>query len=130
VEILLNITWAVCSLILIRFWMRRGISKPIPRHTQFLALGMTLLLLLPVISLSDDLLAMQAPAETDTCVRRVQQSDNLHPVNWPLASAQPPSIYLPALIGLVAMQLPPREERAVPPDTVLFFIENRPPPHA
>lgn len=130
VEILLNITWAVCSLILIGLWLRRGISQSISRRTQLLALGMAVLLLLPVISLSDDLLAMQAPAETDTCVRRVQNADNLHPTPWTLTSALPSGIYMPALTGLVATQQPPSKEQATPPSPVPPPMDSRPPPMA
>lgn len=127
-EILLNITWAVCSLILIGFWVRRGIATSIPRHRQLLALGMAVLLLLPVISLSDDLLAMQAPAETDTCVRRVQQPDNSHPALWPFAAALPSTMYMPALIGLLSMPLSPAEQAPTRSIPVHPATDSRPPP--
>ena len=77
-EIVLNIAWALCSLGLIWVWMRSNASDSVPRRTQILALAMVVLLLLPVISLSDDLLAMQGPAESDACLRRALQSDDTH----------------------------------------------------
>lgn len=129
-EILLNITWAACSLALIGVWLRCGSPESSSRRTQFLALGMALLLLLPVISLSDDLLAMQAPAETDTCVRRVQNPDNSHSAPWLLMSAQPSAIYMPVLTGPLAMPLPQGEKPATPPHPVFPAMDSRPPPQA
>jgi len=78
-EIILNFAWALCSLGLILLWARSPQSNPVPRRTQIFALAMVVLLLLPVISLSDDLMAMQGPAETDTCLRRALHSSDLHP---------------------------------------------------
>src|SRR5580698_3425129 len=78
-EITLNLAWAACSLVLIWFWTRNTAANPVPRRTQLLALAMVVLLLLPVISLSDDLMAMQGPAESDTCLRRMLHSDDTHP---------------------------------------------------
>ncbi|MFC5863294.1 hypothetical protein ACFPT7_13400 [Acidicapsa dinghuensis] len=127
-EILLNITWAVCSLILVGFWLRSGVASSQPRRTQLFALSMAVLLLLPVISLSDDLLAMQAPAETDTCVRRVQQLDNLHPAT--LLPALPSRVYVPALIGFVSVQLPSRQNDVVPSFQLPSAMDSRPPPQA
>jgi hypothetical protein len=128
VEILLNITWAVCSLALVGLWLRGGVSSSLPRRTQLFALGMAALLLLPVISLSDDLLAMQAPVETDNCVRRGQNPDNLHPAT--LLSAIPSGVYMPALIGYLALQLPPNEQEAAPPIMLPSSMDSRPPPSA
>ena len=78
-EIILNIAWALCSLGLILLWARGSRSNPVSRRTQIFALAMVVLLLLPVISLSDDLMAMQGPAETDTCLRRALNPGDLHP---------------------------------------------------
>src|SRR5882762_10391186 len=88
-EILLNLAWALCSLGLIWFWVRScdaGHGKRrIPLRTQILTLAMIVLLLLPVISLSDDLMAMQGAAETDACLRRALQVDAGHPSVVPMA---------------------------------------------
>jgi hypothetical protein len=78
-EIILNVAWALCSLGLILLWARNSRSNPVSRRTQILALAMVVMLLLPVISLSDDLMAMQGPAETDTCLRRALNPSDLHP---------------------------------------------------
>jgi hypothetical protein len=91
-ELILNIAWAAFSLALIVFWAKSSATDRVPRSMQFLALVMTVLLLLPVISLSDDLQAMQGPSETDSCVRRVLHSDENHPATHPVSPAFPEPI--------------------------------------
>jgi hypothetical protein len=88
-EIALNLAWALCSLGLIWFWMRRGVSDRVSRRTQVLALAMVVLLLLPVISLSDDLVAAQGPAESDSCMRRASEKDHADLSLIPTALALP-----------------------------------------
>src|SRR5271155_1180183 len=83
-EIILNLAWACCSIGLILLWLRVRDSDPSTRRVQLMALAMVVLLLLPVISLSDDLLAMQAPAETDSGARRVTV-----PSEYPSVATQP-----------------------------------------
>ena len=70
-EIILNLAWALCSIGLIGCWWRSRAANAQPLRVQLFALGMVVLLLLPVISLSDDLLAMQGSFETDCSVRRI-----------------------------------------------------------
>jgi hypothetical protein len=80
-ELLLNLAWALLSIGLIGMWLRGSGSNPAPRHLQGMALAVVVLLLLPVISLSDDLMAAQGLAETDTCLRRAHDCDcGHHPV--------------------------------------------------
>jgi hypothetical protein len=110
--------------------MRSAASDRIPRHLQILALAMTLLLLLPVISLSDDLQAMQGPSETDMCLRRVLHSDDSHPSAFPVSPAFPEEIVTElALVGFSqeALQI----DRPAPPATLLTrSLDSRPPPQA
>src|SRR5580698_10727892 len=86
-EITLNLAWAACSLVLIWFWTRNTAANPVPRRMQILALAMVVLLLLPVISLSDDLMAMQGPAEADSSLRRALHPDEGHPSIVPASFA-------------------------------------------
>ena len=88
-EIILNLAWGFCSLGLIWFWVRTRAANQAPRRTQILALAVVVLLLLPVISLSDDLMAMQGPAETDSSLRRSVHSDEGHPSVVPASLALP-----------------------------------------
>jgi hypothetical protein len=127
-ELILNIAWAVFSLTLIVLWMKSSASDRIPRRVQILALAMTVLLLLPVISLSDDLQAMQGPSETDTCLRRVLHSDDTHPSVFPVSPAFPEAIVTEImLVGFSqeALQI----DRPAPPTTLLTrSLDSRPPP--
>jgi hypothetical protein len=92
-ETALNLAWMLCSLLLVRSWMRNTASNPVPRRMQMLALAMVVLMLLPVISLSDDLMAMQGPAETDTSMRRALHPDEGHPSVVPVTFALPEAIF-------------------------------------
>jgi hypothetical protein len=102
-EMVLNLAWVLTSLALFLYWAKHRVQDRLPRHMQFLALGMTVLLLLPVISLSDDLQAMQGPSETDTCVRRVLHLDNHQPSTHPASPAFPEPV-LDALNFIRTMQ--------------------------
>jgi len=127
-EIVLNIAWAFCSLGLIAAWLHGSRSNPAPRRTQIMSLAMAVLLLLPVISLSDDLMAMQSPAETDTCLRRAQHSGDLHPTvasaSWALAV-----LTFAEFAWGGYSQVVPGSSRVTPPLSVLpRSLESRPPP--
>lgn len=91
-EIVLNLAWVVCSCGLIGYWFRQRRANPQPIRTQLLALASVVLLLLPVISLSDDLMAMQGPLETDASMRRVLQPGHDHPTVTPHFFAIPEAI--------------------------------------
>jgi len=129
-EMILNLAWALCGLGLFWFWMRVGASNSVSRKTQILALGMAVLLLLPVISLSDDLMAMQGPAESDMCLRRVLHADESHPSVVPHAMALPEQLFTALSMGGLP-QKAVQSYRVTPPRT--FFtrsLDRRPPPQA
>lgn len=129
-EIALNLAWALCSLTMVWYWMRNNASNPVPRGAQAMALGMVVLLLLPVISLSDDLMTMQGPAETDTCVRRTLHPDEGHPPVVPVSFGTPEQIFaaLP-LSGYSQMAI--QAARLAPAPRVLSrSLDRRPPPQA
>lgn len=129
-EIILNLAWAVCSLVLVGFWMRASESDTVSRKTQLLALAMVVVLLLPVISLSDDLMAMQGPAETDTCMRRAFHVDEGHPSIVPHALALPEELFTAVSNG-VPSQLALQTYIPVPPTTFRTrSLDSRPPPRA
>jgi hypothetical protein len=87
-EIILNLAWAVFSGGLIWFWLRSSAANQRPRRMQLMALMMVVLLLLPVISLSDDLVAAQGVTETDCSLRRALNAHEAH------ASVVPASVAL------------------------------------
>jgi hypothetical protein len=75
VEILLNLVWVALSVTLSVFWLLRRVSSNPKEHsisvkTQLVSLAVVLLILLPVVSLTDDLQASIAPAEVEHACRR------------------------------------------------------------
>jgi hypothetical protein len=63
--------WLSVSLLLVGWWVRaarRGHAKM--EWSALVALALLLVLLFPVISMTDDLVAMTAPAETEHMLRR------------------------------------------------------------
>jgi hypothetical protein len=71
VELLLNFLWLSLSLALVLTWIRavrHGHTKQ--TWSAFVALALLLVLLLPVISMTDDLVAMDRPSESEHVVRR------------------------------------------------------------
>ena len=69
-ELALNLVWAATALAMLAAWLRMPKHEHASRMRQAMCLGVAVLLLLPVISLSDDLVAAQMTTELDVCVRR------------------------------------------------------------
>ena len=137
-EIALNLAWGLCSLGLIWFWLRLGAgdrknagkdrSDRLSRRSQFLALGLVLLLLLPVISLSDDLVAAQGLTETDSCLRRATQGDSGHPSVIPTAVALPQEYFMGLMPCGVTQEVFLGYRPIVPAAFVSSALDSRPPP--
>jgi len=132
-EFLLNLAWGVCSLGLLMLWFRistpeKGSDQRASRRTQLFALGMVLLLLLPVISLSDDLIATQGPAETDSCLRRATNVDQGHPSVVPAALAMPEQFLMELVLTGVPLGLVDRSHVIIPPSFFSPSLAIRPPP--
>lgn len=74
-ETLLNLVWLALSVAISGLWLLRRMSSnrresSISIKTQLVSLAVILLILLPVISLTDDLQASLAPAEVEHACRR------------------------------------------------------------
>jgi len=134
-EILLNLVWSLMGATLALLWFcsvltgRTGspITPLAGRRTQLLALLLVLLILFPVISLSDDrMAATQNPAETDCSLRKGSDSNNTQqllpastePEVGPMISLIDPSL-------LIEMSTPLK--RAIQ-NPALRRVDNRPPP--
>jgi hypothetical protein len=130
VELFLNLAGALVAIGLIGLWIRvtPATGAGSKRTTQLVALALLILILFPVISVTDDLIAVQNPAETDSLQRRNLEVSNLH------------AAILSAAIPLAAFRLPPPVVLAparpqalpipLPIAPALTTIENRPPPTA
>jgi hypothetical protein len=128
-EIFLNLAWTCLAIASVVLWMRFEHRTGAQRRLTLIALVMLLVILFPVISVSDDLWSIQNPAETDTCQRRNQIAPSLHSLFPVLAAPPVPMLaeihldvsHFSASIGT------PAEAYAIP---ALEGIDNRPPPAA
>jgi hypothetical protein len=135
VELLLNLLWVSVSLLVVLMWAR-AVWLGHTRLTWSAVAAVTLLLLLlfPVISMTDDLVAMAAPLEDDHPVRRGDMPI-LHLDH--IASAPLDAIALATLLLLGIAFIATRLTRLVPPSysrTLLAGFARaslvRPPPTA
>jgi hypothetical protein len=71
-ELFLNFAWALLAIASVCLWMRLERRAGVERRLPLIALALLIVILLPVISVSDDLQVLQNPAESDTfqCQRR------------------------------------------------------------
>jgi len=127
VEIVLNLAWALCSAGLIAYWWRYRAANTQPMRMQVFALSMAVLLLLPVISLSDDLASMQGASETDGSVRRILHENHAHlttPAFMALPKGVTASITFPGWIReCVSLNTPSSVAMRISQ-----ALSNRPPP--
>jgi hypothetical protein len=73
-EPLLNFVWALVAISSVCLWFRLGRREGAEQRRSLIAVVVLIVILFPVISVSDDLWSAQNPAETDTCLRRDHQS--------------------------------------------------------
>jgi hypothetical protein len=128
-EFILNFAWVALAMCMVWLWLRMAPPPGSGRRVQLIALGLALVILLPVISMTDDLIAAKNPAEIDICLRRDHDWLTPHAV-IPPALALTVALFTgllfhstPVLAAFVAatpaLQAP-----------ALLSIDNRPPPAA
>lgn len=136
VEIFFNLLWMAITIALGAAWLssrrnHRAQSLLPAIGVQFVALAMLAVILLPVISLTDDLQATTNPAETERFSRRgdLQPSPDqpVHPVPVALALLVAPRIFPPLrATGLVPDAQPVSQQKS----GFSSAVETRPPPAA
>ena len=133
-ETFLNLAWGLLAALMVCLWPRFAPrTGPDGRmkdwRMQFVALAVLLLILLPVISVTDDLQAIQNPAETDSSLRRDHIAVSPHSI-LPAVAALPLAIFAGVLSGLPRFT----GTRNLPVPAIdypaLASIQNRPPPAA
>ena len=128
-ELVLNLAWVLLAACMFGVWLQHSPRTRGNRRMQLLALAVMLLILFPVISVTDDLQAMQNPAETDSCLRRVHAVSSPHSI-FPAVGALPPpaltelSFGVPYVAASGSLPAPAMNHPALAP------IQNRPPPLA
>jgi hypothetical protein len=71
VELFFNLVWLSVSVLLLTWWIRSiAAGRANVGWSAVIALGLLLVLLFPVISMTDDLVAMSAPVEVEHMLRR------------------------------------------------------------
>jgi hypothetical protein len=128
-ELFLNLAWALLALVGVCLWLRFLPQHCAHRKTQLVALALLVLVLFPVISVTDDLQAMQNPAEVDSSQRRDHIVSNAHPALPPIA-ALPPLLFSEIPLVFLRSAAPGKLPARVFDLPALASIQNRPPPAA
>jgi hypothetical protein len=128
-ELTLNLAWALLALWMLCAWLRIAPTAVRERRSQFVALAVVILILLPAISMTDDLMAAQNPAEVDCCVRRDYDCFHVHP-GVPTTSASPVPAFNGLMFGVVHLLPPNLLEAPLAHTPAMASIQNRPPPSA
>ncbi|MGO9775099.1 MAG: hypothetical protein ACLQGT_14010 [Terracidiphilus sp.] len=130
-ELLLNLAWAVLATLMLWLWICHAPCKGI-RRTQLVALAVVIVILFPVISVTDDLQMALNPAEADAyylCTRRDHAAVSLHSI-FPAVANLPPPVFAELSFGFLRFAAPSH----LPVPTVkipsMASIQNRPPPAA
>jgi hypothetical protein len=136
VELLFNLLWLALSCVLVSGWLfgSRRLQKSDPEFTtrkQIIALAMLIVILLPVVSLTDDLQACTTPAEMEHLGRRIDLLPSPdHAVNQALiVEASLVSFHQAALLQTLAAVSPAMQVER-PCAGYLCHVGNRPPPVA
>jgi hypothetical protein len=128
VELFLNLAWLAVAVTILGMWLHRADRSDPHRRLQLIAIVVLIAILFPVISVSDDLLAIQSASETDNYLRRdhLVPSDP-HPV--PSVFGAVPRVLFAGLgqvfLRFVCPAVVPLHEAKHPE---LASIDNRPPP--
>jgi hypothetical protein len=126
-EILLNSVWALVVSAIVCLWVRLGERRNGDQRTSFIAMAMLIVILFPVISVSDDLWSIQNPAETDTCLRRDLLAACPHSI-FPAVPALPEPALADLSVGFERLSMLVRPPALAVDTHITDGIENRPPP--
>jgi hypothetical protein len=131
-EVALNMVWALLAAVMIRLWWLYARREGANRWAQPVALAMSLLILLPAISMTDDLLAVQNPAIADVfdnCLRRDHAVAGPHS-DFSAAGALPAPVLGELHLGFLGSALSFNLQVPTVDNLSLASIQNRPPPAA
>ena len=128
-ELFLNLVWVLVAGAMVCVWLRSKDRDEPWRRRRLIAMAMLIVLLFPVISMSDDLLAVQTAFEADNYLRR----DHLAPADS--YAAQPALMLAVAIfsglgVGFVRFVAPSLLPIHAGDHPEVACIENRPPPAA
>ena len=128
-ELFLNSAWATVAMVIVFLWLRLERRAKAETRLSFIALVMLIVVLFPVISVSDDLWSLQNPAESDTCQRRDHLASCPHSI-FPVISALPEPAPAELTFGFLGFVAPLNLTTLAVENPALAPIQNRPPPSA
>ncbi|MGO9319070.1 MAG: hypothetical protein ACLPXT_10725 [Terracidiphilus sp.] len=131
-ELILNLFWALLATLMLWLWMRHAPRECLPRQTQLAALAVVILILLPIISVTDDLRMAQNPAEADAyylCTRRDHVAISSHSI-FPAVVMLPPPVIAKLSFGFLRFAVLGNRPAPLVEIPALASIQNRPPPAA
>lgn len=126
-ELFLNLAWLAVAAAIVCLWLRSEGRNTPDRRRQLIAIAVLIAVLFPVISVSDDLLAIQNPSEVDNYLRR----DHLAPPNTPvqpMLAVVVPMIFAGLGLGFSRFIAPSLLPIVKPEHPETAGIYNRPPP--
>jgi hypothetical protein len=126
-ELFLNLVWMLAAMVFVGLWLRLARRHGATPRVQAVALLMLIVILLPVISVTDDLQALQNPAELDCCARRHHAASCPHSI-IPALAATPPPAFSELFIGFSHVAAPGCLPLPLVKIPALASIQNRPPP--
>ncbi len=126
-ELTLNLAWMMLAALMVWRWMRQAPRESESRRTELIALVAIILILLPIISVTDDLIAGQSLAETSSCQRKdhlcADTTSTHHPVqdlSLPVCALIRPGYLMVALLD----DLPTASAKTL----AVASVQIRPPP--
>ena len=128
-ELALNLVWLLLGASLIHLWLRFTPRSDSNQRMQWVALAVLILILFPVISVTDDLQAAMNPAEVDSSLRRDYRAINPHFI-LPAVAALPPRVAADIPFSSLHLSAPRYLSATVLGKPALAPIQNRPPPAA
>jgi hypothetical protein len=126
-EYVFNLVWALAATASVYFWLKSGQRSPRAGHSPLVGLAMLVVILFPVISVSDDLWSLQNPVEINTCHRR-DQCGGVNHTHFPAPAALPEAVYAEQNSEFWLQAIPQLIESHASSNPAFGFIENRPPP--
>ena len=130
-ELFLNFIWALLAMTGVCLWMRLERRASDEHRSPLIALALLIVILFPVISVSDDLQALQNPAESDTfqCQRRDSMASCPRTVH-PAIAALPEPVFAEASWSFPRHAARLNSSSRAIDNPAFDAIQNRPPPAA
>jgi len=137
-ELILNLAWGLLAAYLLTLWWKQRRQKAacsccvwiMDARTQLIALCVILVLLFPIISVSDDLLATQFPAETNNSIRKCHATCCSSHTFVASHASEAVALFQPPHSQQSALVLPELHGHASANSAACFEIDSRPPPAA